>query len=107
MGRIRPIVALATLLAVVPVLSACSSFDPDKLDIFGLSEEKKLEGDRKPLFPNGVPGVPQGVPPELIKGSQAQQQQQQQQAPPPPADGTQASTGAAPAQPQPDSTARQ
>ena len=104
MGRIRSIVALATLLAMTPALSACSSFDPDKLDIFGLNEEKKLEGERKPLFPEGVPGVTQGVPPELVKGSQAQQQQQ---APPPPADGTQASTGAAPAQPQPDSTARQ
>lgn len=61
---------LISLLALAPVLSACDNFDIDKLDVFGLSEKKKLPGDRKPLFPEGVPGVSQGVPPELIKGNQ-------------------------------------
>src|ERR1051326_7324671 len=32
--------------------------------------KKKLSGERKPVFPEGVPGVPQGVPPELVKGYQ-------------------------------------
>src|SRR5262249_52842488 len=32
--------------------------------------KKKLPGDRKPVFPEGVPGVAQGVPPELVKGNQ-------------------------------------
>ena len=42
-------VVLLTALAISAFgLSACSSgFDPDKLDIFGLSEKKKLPGERK------------------------------------------------------------
>jgi hypothetical protein len=55
---------------VGPVLAGCSDFDPDKLDVFGLSEKKKLPGERKELFPGGVPGVTQGVPPEYMKGYQ-------------------------------------
>ena len=42
----------------------------DKFDIFGLTQKSKLPGDRKPLFPEGVPGVSQGIPPEFIKGNQ-------------------------------------
>ena len=65
-------VALLTVLATfVPALAACSGgFDPDKLDVFGLSEKKKLPGERKDVFPGGVPGVSQGIPPEYMKGSQ-------------------------------------
>src|SRR5215831_5908407 len=33
--------------------------------------KKPLPGERKAVFPEGVPGVPQGVPPELVKGYQA------------------------------------
>jgi hypothetical protein len=33
-----------------------------------LDTKKKLPGDRKPVFPEGVPGVQQGVPPELQRG---------------------------------------
>lgn len=45
-------VALLTVLATfVPALAACSGgFDPDKLDVFGLSEKKKLPGERKEVF---------------------------------------------------------
>src|SRR5262249_13152344 len=32
----------------------------------------KLPGDRKPVFPEGVPGVAQGIPPDLMKGNQPQ-----------------------------------
>jgi len=32
--------------------------------------KKKLPGERKEVFPGGVPGVQQGVPPELMKGYQ-------------------------------------
>jgi len=49
---------LRLLLIVVPVMiSACADFD--------LFEEKKtpLAGDRKPLFPTGVPGVNYSEPP--------------------------------------------
>jgi outer membrane biosynthesis protein TonB len=55
-------------------LGACDSFDPlDKFqdwDIMG-SNKKPLQGERQPVFPQGVPGVQQGVPPDLVKGYQA------------------------------------
>jgi len=38
----------------------------------------KLKGTRVPVFPEGVPGVQQGVPPELMKGYQSQIDQQTQ-----------------------------
>lgn len=75
MRRNRAIL-LAVLVAITPVLSACENFDMDKLDVFGLNEKKKLPGDRKPLFPEGVPGVMQGVPKEYMKGYQEQQQKE-------------------------------
>jgi hypothetical protein len=34
--------------------------------------KKKLPGDRKAVFPEGVPGVSQGIPSELVKGNQQQ-----------------------------------
>ncbi len=70
MRRMHRIVLLATFVAVAPMLAGCADFDPDKLDVFGLNEKKKLPGERKPVFPEGVPGVTQGVPPEFIKGNQ-------------------------------------
>jgi outer membrane biosynthesis protein TonB len=55
-------------------LAGCDSFDPlDKFqewDIMG-STKKPLQGERRAVFPEGTPGVPQGVPPELVKGYQA------------------------------------
>ena len=69
---------LVALLVAGPLLAGCSSssdFDPtealDKLDFFNLNKEQKLKGERKPLFPEGVPGVSQGIPPDLVKGHQA------------------------------------
>ena len=70
MRRMHRIVLLVGLVALAPVLVGCESFDMDKLDVFGLNEKKKLPGDRKELFPQGVPGVSQGIPPEYIKGNQ-------------------------------------
>src|SRR5690242_19090835 len=64
------IVILATLALAMPALAGCTNFDPDSLDIFKLNEKKKLPGDRKELFPGGVPGVTQGIPPEIVKGKQ-------------------------------------
>ena len=75
MRRLQRIVLLATIVAVVPVLSGCANFDPESLDIFGLGEKKKLPGERRAVFPEGVPGVTQGIPKEYVKGNQ-----------PPPAD---------------------
>jgi outer membrane biosynthesis protein TonB len=70
MRAVHRIVLLLGLTALVAPLAACSNFDPDKLDIFGLNEKKKLPGERKELFPGGVPGVTQGIPPEYMKGNQ-------------------------------------
>ena len=71
MRTIRHVVLLAVLTTSTLGLTACSGgFDMDKLDIFGLSEKKKLPGERKDLFPGGVPGVTQGIPPEYMKGNQ-------------------------------------
>jgi outer membrane biosynthesis protein TonB len=68
MMRLRTILVVGALAAV---LGGCDSFDPmDKfqdLDIMG-GGKKKLLGDRRPVFDSGVPGVQQGVPPELVKG---------------------------------------
>ena len=68
-NRILTAAALVAGLA----LAGCDSFDPlDKLqdlDIMGTSKPP-IKGERKAVFPTGVPGVPQGVPPDLVKGYQ-------------------------------------
>jgi hypothetical protein len=54
-------------------LAGCDSFDPlDKFQDWDLMSTSKtpLKGERRPVFDNGVPGVAQGVPPELVKGYQ-------------------------------------
>ena len=66
--RIVTIAALALGVA----LAGCDSFDPiDKFQDWDLMSSKTpLKGERKEVFPTGVPGVPQGVPPEMVKGYQ-------------------------------------
>ncbi len=71
MRRLPGIALLVALVAIAPVLSGCDSFDPDSLDPFGLNSQKKLPGKRELLFPNGVPGVSQGIPPEYKEGYKA------------------------------------
>jgi len=59
-------------LSLALALAGCESFDPTAIfdtDIF--NPKKKLPGERRPVFPDGTPGVPQGVPAELVKGYQA------------------------------------
>jgi len=59
-------------LALGLALTACESFDPtDIFDAEIFNTKKKLPGERIPVFPQGTPGVPQGVPQELVKGYQA------------------------------------
>jgi hypothetical protein len=59
-------------LALGLALTACENFDPtDIFDSEIFNTKKKLPGERIPVFPQGTPGVPQGVPPELVKGYQA------------------------------------
>src|SRR4051812_24690068 len=47
-------------------LAGCS--DIDLPDWFG--SKKPLPGERRAVFPEGVPGVTQGVPPEYRRGGQ-------------------------------------
>jgi outer membrane biosynthesis protein TonB len=70
MRTIHRVMLLTALATLAPALTACSDFDMDKLDVFGLNEKKKLPGERKEVFPGGVPGVTQGIPPEFVKGNQ-------------------------------------
>jgi hypothetical protein len=48
-------------------VAGCDSIT-DLLDVDFLNTKKKLPGERKPVFPEGVPGVAQGVPAEYQKG---------------------------------------
>jgi hypothetical protein len=72
MRRTPRLIAAAVLIAFTGVLGGCSSFDPSDLLDF-LDTKKKLPGDRKPVFPEGVPGLEQGVPKDMYKGAQQQQ----------------------------------
>ncbi len=80
MRRTPRLIAAAVLIAFSGVLAGCSSggFDPSDL-MDWLDTKKKLPGDRKPVFPEGVPGLEQGVPKELYKDQVEQQQRQDQQ----------------------------
>jgi len=87
--RFTSLIGAASVLLVVSALGACTpggQFDPTEVlstDIF--NTKKKIQGEREPLFPNGVPGTETGVPPDLVKGYQ------------PPAEQPAADAGAAPA----------
>src|ERR1043165_3654474 len=78
MRRPQRLIAATVLVALASALAGCGSlghFDPtDALN--WLDTKKKLPGDRKPVFPDGVPGLEQGVPKELYKGAQQTDQQQ-------------------------------
>jgi hypothetical protein len=80
MNRLARAVTVASTLSLALLLSDCSGFDPtDIMDNLFASQKKPLPGERKALFPQGTPGVTQGLPPELVKGYQ----------PPPVADASQ------------------
>ncbi len=90
MRRPERLIAAAVLIALSSALAGCGStagFDPSDLLDF-LDTKKKLPGDRKPVFPEGVPGLEQGVPKELYKGAHQQVDDPNAQAaavaPPPP-----------------------
>jgi hypothetical protein len=73
MKSLTRLVLVASALALP--LGGCASvgdaLDPTEWfagDFF--NTKKKLPGDRKPVFPEGVPGVAQGIPSDLVKGNQ-------------------------------------
>ena len=81
MRRSQRLIATAVLISLCGVLAGCgggglSNWDPsDMLDF--LDTKKKLPGKREPVFPDGVPGIEQGVPKDLYKSNVEQQQQEQ------------------------------
>ena len=77
MRRPQRLIAAAVLVALSGALAGCGggglgNFDPSDLLDF-LDTKKKLPGERKPVFPDGVPGLDQGVPKDLYKGARQQQ----------------------------------
>jgi len=75
MIRIARIALTVSALALGLGLAGCESFDPTSIfDSDFFSTKKKLQGERRPVFPEGTPGVQQGVPPELVKGYQPTEQ---------------------------------
>jgi hypothetical protein len=71
MGAVRGSILTLVLVSLGGALGGCES-----MENFQFWDTKtKLAGERKPVFPQGVPGVTQGIPPELIKGYQEPQQQ--------------------------------
>jgi hypothetical protein len=75
MRRFQRLALLAMLIGAGPAITGCADFDLDKLDVFGLNQKKPLPGERHAVFPEGVPGVTQGVPPELMLGNTQTQTQ--------------------------------
>ena len=99
MRRPQRLIAAAVLVALSGALAGCGggglgNFDPSDLLDF-LDTKKKLPGDRKPVFPEGVPGLEQGVPKDLYKGSRQQvDDPNAQAAAPPPAEEPKSKRGA-------------
>jgi len=70
MRFVRGTVLALLLVGFGGVLAGC-----DTLENFQIWDtKKKLTGERKEVFPGGVPGVTQGIPPDLVKGYQEPQQ---------------------------------
>lgn len=72
--------ALAALCAGLGLSGCASSTGEIELDpaYWFPDGKKKLPGERREVFPGGVPGVTQGIPPELVRGNPAQQAAQEQ-----------------------------
>ena len=88
MNRLPRMLVAASLLGTGLLLSGCSTskFDPtDWLDGLFAEQKKPLPGERKELFPQGTPGVQQGVPPDLVKGYQPPPDPPPEDQPPDPA----------------------
>jgi hypothetical protein len=58
------------LLGTGLALAGCETFDLESI----WSSKKPLPGERRDMFPQGVPGVQQGIPPDLVQGYQPPQE---------------------------------
>src|SRR6516164_8784621 len=77
MNRFAPIGLTVLALSLGVLLAGCEGFDPTTImDSDFFNTKKRLPGERKPVFPEGTPGVTQGVPKELVKGYQPAEQAQ-------------------------------
>lgn len=77
MNRLARIGFTVLTLSLGLALAGCEGFDPTSImdqDFF--NTKKRLPGERKAVFPEGTPGVPQGVPKELVKGNQPSEAEQ-------------------------------
>jgi hypothetical protein len=96
MPRTARLTLTAAAILLAPALGSCSSmwdsansvqdrFNDMMYDFnpFGTAK-KPLPGERRAVFPEGVPGVQQGVPPELMRGNPQAVDVQPQPAPEPP-----------------------
>src|SRR6516162_7386192 len=69
MNRFTRIGFAVLALSLGVLLAGCEGFDPTSfMDSDFFNTKKRLPGERKPVFPEGTPGVTQGVPKELVKG---------------------------------------
>ena len=78
--RLHRALLTASVLGLGLALGGCESFDLENI----WNSKKPLPGERKALFPQGVPGVPQGVPADLVQGYQPPAEPEPQAAPPEP-----------------------
>ncbi len=67
MRPFRKAICAGLIVSMGFVLGGCDSLD-SIADLAVFDTKKKLPGERKPVFPEGVPGVSQGIPAELQKG---------------------------------------
>lgn len=65
MKRRRTLLSIL-LLGTGLALAGCETFDLESI----WNSKKPLPGERRDVFPQGVPGVQQGVPPDLVQGYQ-------------------------------------
>jgi outer membrane biosynthesis protein TonB len=83
MNRFKRISLIVPVLSLGLLLAGCESFDPTAIfDAEIFNTKKKLPGERRAVFPEGTPGVPQGVPQELVKGYQPAEPEPPPQQPP-------------------------
>lgn len=83
MRRSQRLIAATMLISFCTLLAGCSSSldNLDPTDLFDwLNTKKPLPGTRQPVFPNGVPGVEEGVPKDLYKSAVEQRERQDQAA---------------------------